>query len=103
MDLFGYLFALEGYGYGHGRSHHWYGSNEKSKHAKGREEEATKKFDAMKMTMEVRSIAAVSITVSQAVEVVDQYETMIETTINEARAEGSNSHLKHLPNDALNN
>jgi len=28
---------------------------------------------------------------------------MIETTINEARAEGSNSHLKHLPNDALNN
>jgi len=73
MDLFGYLFALEGYGYGHGRSHHWYGSNEKSKHAKGREEEATKKFDAMKMTMEVRSIAAVSITVSQAVEVVDQY------------------------------
>eukprot|EP00984_Skeletonema_dohrnii_P000980 scaffold316_cov122-Skeletonema_dohrnii-CCMP3373.AAC.12 len=58
MDLFGYLFALEGYGYGRG---HWYGSNEKSKHAKGREEEATKKFDAMRMTMEVRSFAAASI------------------------------------------
>ncbi len=28
---------------------------------------------------------------------------MIETTINEAREEGSNSHLQKLPNDALNN
>ena len=28
---------------------------------------------------------------------------MIETMINEERAEGSNSHLKHLPSDALNN
>jgi hypothetical protein len=80
MDFFGYLFGYDGYGYG-GRSH-WYGANEKSRHSKSREDEAKKKFDAMKRTMEA---------------------TMIETAVNEERAEGSNSLLKKLPVDALNN
>ena len=82
MDIFSYLFAYGGYYHdGYGRSH-WYGSREKSRHSQNREDEAKKKFDAMKMTMEA---------------------TMIQTTINEERAEGSNSHLKQLPSDALNN
>mmetsp|Transcript_13492 Transcript_13492/g.19213 ORF Transcript_13492/g.19213 Transcript_13492/m.19213 type:complete len:329 (+) Transcript_13492:63-1049(+) len=82
MDLFFHLYGFGHYGYdGYGRGH-WYGSNEKSRHSLNRENEAKKKFDAMRRTMEA---------------------TMIETTINEAREEGSNSHLQKLPNDALNN
>ena len=51
MDLFGFGGFYDGYGYGR---NHWYGSKEKSKHSKGREDESKKKFDTMQKTMEVR-------------------------------------------------
>jgi hypothetical protein len=60
MDFFGFLFGYyDDYGYGRGRNH-WYSSNEKSRQSQGREDEAKKKFDAMRRTMEVSSFAALS-------------------------------------------
>ena len=76
MDI---LFGFGYYGYGF---NHWYGRNEKSSHASNRENIAKKKFDAMKKTMEACCISG---------------------AIEEGRAAGSNSHLKFLPVDALNN
>lgn len=81
MDIFSFLFFNDGYG-NYYRNNWYRDAPEKSRESKSREDDAMKKFDAMRNAMET---------------------TMIETAINQERAAGSNSHLKDLPTDALNN